>query len=49
MSDPTTPMERFKHFVSELLTVTKDDIRKVEDTATDIVPKRGPAWDEEEA
>jgi hypothetical protein len=32
-----TPFEQFKAFVAQILTVTKDDIRKVEDSATDLV------------
>jgi len=37
MSDQSvSPFERFKRFVAEILTVTKDDIQKVEDEATDL-------------
>ena len=32
-----SPFERFKQFVSAILTVTKDDIQKVETEATDLV------------
>jgi hypothetical protein len=32
-----TPFERFKQFVAQILTVTKEDIQKVEDEATDLV------------
>jgi hypothetical protein len=36
MSDDKTPLERFETFVSEILTVTKDDIRKAEEAAKEI-------------
>lgn len=34
--DEKTPLERFESFVSEILTVTKDDIRKAEEAAKEI-------------
>jgi hypothetical protein len=37
MSVTDSPFERFKQFVAQILTVTKDDIQKVEDEATDLV------------
>jgi hypothetical protein len=36
MSDDKSPLERFENFVSEILTVTKDDIRKAEEAAKEI-------------
>ena len=36
MREPS-PIDKFKAFVTEILTVTKDDIRKAEDTATDLL------------
>ena len=36
-SSTDTPFDRFKRFVSAILTVTKEDIQKVEDEATDLV------------
>ena len=32
-------LDKFKIFVAQILTVSKDDIRKAEDTATDLVKK----------
>lgn len=32
-----TPFDRFKQFVAQILTVTKEDIQKVEDEVTDLV------------
>lgn len=50
-----TPIDKFKDFVSEILTVTKDDIRKVEDEAEEITrdalgppPAGAPAIDGED-
>lgn len=34
--DDKTPLARFESFVSEILTVTKDDIRKAEEAAHEI-------------
>jgi len=34
--DEKTPLERFESYVSEILTVTKDDIRKAEEAAKEI-------------
>jgi len=31
------PLEKFEQFVSEILTVTKDDIRKLEDEAKRVI------------
>jgi hypothetical protein len=49
------PIDKFKDFVSEILTVTKDDIRKVEDEAEEITrdalgppPAGAPAIEGEE-
>ena len=46
--DAGTALDRFSRFVSKILTVTKDDIREIEETATDIVRPREPSWDDEE-
>jgi hypothetical protein len=52
--DPQAPLEKFKFFVSEILTVTKDDIRKAEEAAKEIgrdalgpPPATAPAIDPE--
>ena len=49
-----TPLKRFEDFVSEILTVTKDDIRKAEEAAKEIgrdalgpPPATAPAIDPE--
>lgn len=36
MSDDKTPLEKFESFVSEILTVTKEDITKAEEAAKEI-------------
>jgi len=46
-SVPITPLRRFEEFVSTILTVTKDDIQKVEDQATDIVRPRERELDQD--
>ena len=50
-----TPLGRFEDFVSEILTVTKDDIRKAEEAAKEIgrdalgpPPATAPAIDPED-
>jgi hypothetical protein len=37
--DSADPLKRFESFVSEILTVTKDDIRKAEEAAKEIGPE----------
>jgi hypothetical protein len=56
MTDDKSPLERFESFVSEILTVTKDDIRKAEEAAKEIgrdalgpPPATAPAIDPEAA
>lgn len=42
-------LKRFEQFVSEILTVTKDDIKKVEDEAKAVIdPERAPEAEEAE-
>ncbi len=55
-AEPKTPLEKFESFVSEILTVTKDDIRKAEDEAKEIArdalgppPVGAPALEDEAA
>ena len=36
MADDQSPLEKFESFVSEILTVTKEDIQKAEDAAKEI-------------
>ncbi len=36
IDDNKTPLEKFEAFVSEILTVTKDDIRKAEEAAKEL-------------
>jgi hypothetical protein len=36
VNDDKTPLEQFESFVSEILTVTKEDIQKAEDAAKEI-------------
>ena len=50
-----SPLQRFEDFVSEILTVTKDDIRKAEEAAKEIgrdalgpPPAKAPANEPEE-
>jgi|GEM_PF-4517240 len=56
VNDDKTPLEKFESFVSEILTVTKDDIRKAEEAAKEIgrdalgpPPVGAPAIDPEAA
>jgi hypothetical protein len=55
-SDDKTPLEKFESFVSEILTVTKEDIQKAEDAAKEIgrdalgpPPAGAPAIEDEAA
>jgi hypothetical protein len=54
MNDDKTPLEKFESFVSEILTVTKEDITKAEEAAKEIgrdalgpPPAGAPAIDDE--
>ena len=38
---PMTPFDRFKTFLAQILTVTKEYIQKVEDEATDLAKSFG--------
>ncbi len=42
-------IERFKRFVSEILTVTKEDVQKAEADRRAAFPPKPPAKDEDEA
>ncbi len=46
LDESASPLSKFKAFVSAILTVTKDDIQKVEDQATDIVRPLEPDLEE---
>ena len=46
MATPDSPFERFKQFVAQTLTVTKEDIQKVKHGATEPAPERRSATDE---
>ncbi len=53
MANDKAPLEKFEQFVSEILTVTKDDIRKAEEAAKEIgrdalgpPPSEAPAIEE---
>ena len=44
---PESPLEKFKHFVSEILTVTKEDVQKREAERKAVFPPKPPANDDE--
>lgn len=45
--DPHSPLDRFRLFVSEILTVTKEDVQKAEADRRAAFPPKPPAKDEE--
>jgi len=46
--DDKPPLEKFKSFVSEILTVKKEDVRKAEADRRAAFPAKPPAKDEDE-
>jgi hypothetical protein len=47
-NEPRSPLERFKTFVSEILTVSKEDVQKAEADRRAAFPPKPPAKDEGE-
>jgi len=50
VTESDTPLGRFREFVSKILTVTKEDVQKIEDEArglaSDVLPTTAPSDDE---
>jgi hypothetical protein len=45
--DPETAMQRFEDFVAEILTVTKDEIAKVQEQAEALIDDAKPIAEQE--
>lgn len=46
MNDFKTPLDRFKDFVSKVLTVTKEDVQKMEAEIEEAIEPCGPEPEE---
>lgn len=46
MTDAKTPIERFKDFVAQVLTVTKDDVKKMEAEIEEAIEPCAPEPEE---
>lgn len=48
MSEEKTPLDKFKTFVSEILTVKKEDVQQAEAERRAAFPPKPPAKDEDQ-